>query len=169
MRYAICHPSRQHYAHDKCKSCWKTEYERTNPKARRNVLAQRRRRYRKHRASILQRQRARYHADLQRERDRAYCYRLRDNFGMTWEDYKQMERKQKSKCAICGEGPTERTRLTVDHDHVTGKIRGLLCHRCNLVIGRMEDNPKLLTSAAAYLAVVRGERELTSRPPRRAA
>ena len=59
------------------------------------------------------------------------------------------EAKQASVCVICGDQAG-----TVDHDHKTGKIRGPLCHRCNLGIGHFRDDPELLEFAAMYL---RGE------------
>ena len=52
-------------------------------------------------------------------------------------------------CQICGkDGDVE---LCVDHDHKTGKVRGLLCRYCNLGIGNLQDSPKLLRSAISYL------------------
>ncbi len=42
-------------------------------------------------------------------------------------------------------------RLSIDHDHNTGDIRGLLCHNCNVAIGHLNDDPELLDAAAGYL------------------
>lgn len=82
--------------------------------------------------------------------------RMRTNrlaqFGLTPEQYEEMLEAQSGGCAICGtpEGYAGK-RLAVDHDHQTGEVRGLLCDRCNLVLGKMEDNPELLQQAATYL------------------
>ncbi len=68
-----------------------------------------------------------------------------------------MRKKQKDKCAICGNNETMKhargtvNQLAVDHDHVTGKIRGLLCQRCNRALGLLRDDIAVLLSAAAYL------------------
>lgn len=78
---------------------------------------------------------------------------MKYRYGITWEQYEDLLLKQGFACAICrsvrpgGRGK----RLHVDHDHGTGKVRGLLCWRCNSVIGRMNDSPTLLRCAAAYL------------------
>lgn len=54
-------------------------------------------------------------------------------------------------CAICGR-PPKNQRLSVDHDHKTGLVRGLLCWTCNhRVLGNVRDNVELLMKAAAYL------------------
>jgi hypothetical protein len=52
-------------------------------------------------------------------------------------------------CSICNE--TFIKTPHVDHDHITGKIRGLLCHNCNAVLGNAKDNPQILINAAEYL------------------
>lgn len=81
---------------------------------------------------------------------------LKHRFGITLEQYDQMLATQEGKCAICGRLETHTcngviTRLAVDHDHVTGKVRQLLCHNCNAAIGYAEDSPQLLAKMIAYL------------------
>lgn len=70
-------------------------------------------------------------------------------YGMTVEQFEDLFQKQGGKCAICK--LTSKRRLAIDHDHKTGRVRGLLCVTCNLGIGNFQDNPDTLVSAAAYL------------------
>jgi hypothetical protein len=74
---------------------------------------------------------------------------LRHKFGLTPEGYMQLLAAQGEKCKICGK--SEHRRLSVDHDHVTGKLRGLLCNACNRGIGMFKDDPELLLKAIDYL------------------
>ena len=85
-------------------------------------------------------------------------YRLRSQFGITYEDYCQMEQRQNSRCACCRQPETviskqagRTRRLHVDHDHKTGKVRGLLCTRCNMAIGFLKDDPKRARLVVIYL------------------
>jgi hypothetical protein len=79
-------------------------------------------------------------------------YMVGYRFGLTKEAYEALKKKQKNRCAICrGKQVKGWKNLAVDHDHKTGKVRGLLCNRCNRVIGAMKDSPKLLWKAALYL------------------
>ena len=55
------------------------------------------------------------------------------------------------RCSICLSPPKEGRRLHVDHDHNTGRVRGLLCGPCNRAIGLFRDKPEVMTAAAAYL------------------
>jgi hypothetical protein len=68
-------------------------------------------------------------------------------------DYDALLAAQGGLCAICHQPETMRAvrRLAIDHDHQSGLIRGLLCHGCNLGIGRFGDDPNLLEAAARYL------------------
>lgn len=77
--------------------------------------------------------------------------RLRIRFKISLEDYQKMEREQNFLCAIC-EGEDDRS-LAVDHDHKTGKIRGLLCHNCNLALGNAKDSPEILMKMIKYLKI----------------
>ena len=67
---------------------------------------------------------------------------------MSFEEYQKLGTEQDWKCAICKE---YRDRLCVDHNHLTGKIRGLLCKDCNQGIGFLRDNIKLLENSIKYL------------------
>lgn len=70
-------------------------------------------------------------------------------YGITLADYVAMLRAQGGGCAICGQKPTRRN-LAVDHDHATGKVRGLLCAPCNTGLGTLESD--FPAKAADYLA-----------------
>jgi len=75
-------------------------------------------------------------------------------YGLTTQDYDRMLAAQQGSCAICREPPTGKRAnqvLHVDHDHITGKVRALLCVSCNHGLGKMKDSPALLPRAAAYL------------------
>lgn len=78
---------------------------------------------------------------------------LQRKYGITAEEYADMVARQNGVCCICGKPPQGKyTRLSVDHCHKTGRVRGLLCNRCNRAIGLFEDDPRLITVAAAYLS-----------------
>lgn len=70
-------------------------------------------------------------------------------FGLTPETYRELLAKQGGVCLICHR--VDSRQLSVDHDHLTGAIRGLLCNRCNRGIGLLRDSADLCRSAAAYL------------------
>lgn len=105
-------------------------------------------------------------------------YRLKKEYGLTLEQYDAMKAAQGGKCAICDRThsqlqPTkiQGDRLHVDHDHKTGKVRGLLCHHCNMVLGHLGDNIERMQTAIRYLqfhreqhgAVVSTEADVTAR------
>jgi len=79
--------------------------------------------------------------------------RLRWQYGITISDYTRLLESQGWCCAICRtvESGTKSGRFVVDHDHKTGKVRGLLCSDCNCGLGLYRDNPDYLVSAAQYL------------------
>jgi hypothetical protein len=76
---------------------------------------------------------------------------LQKEYGLSKEDYDRMLEEQGGICAICKKPCATKRSLAVDHDHVSGKIRGLLCRACNVVLGLMKDNPALLRISADYL------------------
>jgi hypothetical protein len=72
---------------------------------------------------------------------------LKRVYGLTPDDVSKMIDAQAGVCSICLDAPAEH----VDHDHVTGQVRGVLCFNCNVAIGQFKDDPWLLRRAIAYL------------------
>lgn len=72
-------------------------------------------------------------------------------YGISLNDYNEILERQGFTCAICQVLYSPKYKLDVDHNHVTGKVRGLLCRSCNLAIGQLKDSPIILSRAAAYL------------------
>jgi hypothetical protein len=79
------------------------------------------------------------------------------------ERYRQMFNAQNGLCAICQAKLGSRRRVHLDHDHATGKRRGLLCVRCNQLLGNANDDPCSLRQAIAYL-LQHGVKDLVSFP-----
>lgn len=73
-------------------------------------------------------------------------------YSMSATEYDQLLNQQNYRCAVCGKPTTEQTnRLSIDHCHNTGRVRGLLCIKCNSGIGMLQDSPELLFMAMIYL------------------
>ena len=70
---------------------------------------------------------------------------------MTQEDYDARFAAQGFACLICGSKDKKSSNYVVDHDHKTGKIRGIICRNCNTGIGQLNDDPELIRTAATYL------------------
>ena len=130
-KQSSCHPDRLHYAKGLCRSCysragyarWQRTWRLNNP-------------------------------------DRNLQNWLNFKYGISLFQYKTMLAKQGFKCAVCMEdapielvGTYQSRRLSVDHNHTTGKVRGLLCIRCNSFIGFARDCPEVLQKAIDYLTV----------------
>jgi hypothetical protein len=115
--------------------------------------------YQKHRHEIL----ARAKSESHRAQERAYraanpektkakhikAY-LKGVYGITLEQYETMLKHQNGKCQICRKESKGR-RLAIDHDHVTGIVRGLLCVGCNTLIGKLLDSPMRVRNVIRYL------------------
>jgi len=72
-------------------------------------------------------------------------------YGINANDYKQLLEKQNGVCKICKKSCVSRQFLSVDHCHKTGKVRGLLCVKCNTALGMLNDNVEYFTAAIMYL------------------
>jgi len=79
---------------------------------------------------------------------------LRRHFGITPEDVISMLERQGGRCAIClTQTPGGKGTFHVDHDHRTGRVRGLLCRKCNIGLGCFKDDWARLQSAVSYLRI----------------
>lgn len=85
---------------------------------------------------------------------------LQRKYGLGRYEYDQLSARQDHLCAICKRPETNNGVLKVDHCHNAGKVRGLLCHRCNAGLGHYLNNPSLLRAAAQYLEASTVEGEL---------
>lgn len=93
-----------------------------------------------------------------RYRENHKANQLKAKYGITVEDYQSMFDSQGGVCKLCGQEETTRISrgdgirsLAVDHDHNTGKVRGLLCHQCNVVLGQYEKHKDLFPKFQEYL------------------
>jgi hypothetical protein len=88
-----------------------------------------------------------------RARDAYY----RRTHGISADDFDRMLAEQHGRCAICGRAPEREAAMHVDHDHVDGHVRGLLCIDCNQGIGKLREDPSILLRAVVYLRQRGGE------------
>jgi Recombination endonuclease VII len=137
---------------------------RAKEKARRSAHRQahkpqnreRARRYREaHQKEINKRARARYQAKKHDSASPARTAQLR-RYGITPAEYDALLEKQGGACAICRK--RSKGRLCVDHCHVTGMVRGLLCNECNGALGYLKDDQASLVAALAYLGALPRDR-----------
>lgn len=85
------------------------------------------------------------------------CFNRSNISGLTVTTYDELFDKQNGRCGICGtDDPSKsdprRKRFCIDHDHKTGKIRGLLCNKCNRTVGLFDDDIDIVRSALEYLS-----------------
>jgi hypothetical protein len=83
----------------------------------------------------------------------------RNWYGITPEQYHEMLEEQSGGCYLCRKTPTDNRKLDVDHNHKTGKIRALLCTRCNSLIGQFEADADLLNKVVDYFVKFDGIEE----------
>ena len=117
-----------------------------------------------HRDQINERARLKWRTDPElREKRRLWQRKnvFQKVYGISMADYEAMFERQAGACAIC-----KRTGVTlcVDHCHLTGEVRGLLCSQCNSAIGFCSDDPTVLLAAAAYLQAARDRQEAQGSP-----
>ena len=128
-----CHPDRPNRARGLCARCYGSALRRAR------YLVQ---------PELLEAERERGRAHIKRHPDKPRRDWLRLAYGVALEDVAAMLEAQDGRCLICHR---DDVRLSVDHDHQTGRVRGLLCNNCNAGIGFLGDDPARLLDAVVYL------------------
>jgi hypothetical protein len=124
----------------RCKQCEtkRRYYQKTNTPEKLTIYKQK----------CNERRKLSYERNIIKEKNKILLHK----YGITYIDLQEMKFKQDYKCAICGISEIESKKsLCVDHDHATGRIRGLLCHYCNFSLGGFRDNIENLKNAIEYL------------------
>lgn len=127
-------------------------------KNKEKILAKDRAYYLANKKGLIQAAKARYLKDPEnyKKKNRAYCaanpervrkWHLKKAYGLTLTDFQALLDGQRGLCACCGKA----RRLEVDHCHKSGKVRGLLCHLCNVAAGAVQDHWYVAAALARYL------------------
>ena len=135
-----------------CKTCMKAATRAYRIANRARVVDYRRQHYHKNREAILACRREGKPQIL----SQCHNWKLAGKSGIRIATYNEMLFSQDGRCAICGQPETavqhgKIKALAVDHKHKTGQIRGLLCQRCNMLLGFAGDNTKILEAVVVYL------------------
>lgn len=103
-------------------------------------------------------------AIARQRKDRAHEQGVMRRYGLAEGEYRLILAAQGGFCPICLRANGRTRRLSVDHDHRTGDVRGLLCRPCNDMLGHARDDPTFFARAATYLIDPPASRVLSGRP-----
>lgn len=149
--------------HPWCKSCLLIDRQKYYNSNRNRILAHSKEYEKKNKSRIQIRKKLYYENNLDKFKDRHKKNRIKINegsrnrrlkyaYGISPNQYKILFDLQEGKCAICGKSDLgKRKNLSIDHDHKTNKVRGLLCTKCNSLLGFAEDDIDKLMKAIKYL------------------
>lgn len=93
-----------------------------------------------------------------RNPDRVRAVNLKAKYGITLDDYAEILQAQDNVCGCCGGDfklDKNKRGRHIDHDHATGRVRGIVCFKCNYILGRVDKDVEILKRAVAYLERVR--------------
>lgn len=112
-----------------------------------NCCLKNQQKYRKNNSNKIRKQQQEYYKN---HSDNFKNNRLRYKYNLTLKQHKQMYFEQNGCCVICGQ-PVPYDEISTDHNHTTNKVRDLLCHRCNILVGIIENNFILINPTIKYL------------------
>jgi hypothetical protein len=93
-----------------------------------------------------------WRAEVRRRKADNHEKRVQDTYGLEKGEYAQLYAFQGGLCALCRRATGASRRLSVDHDHATGDVRGLLCRPCNTLLGHARDKLSFFRRCISYLA-----------------
>ena len=135
---------------EKRKAMWRAQYEKYKDPKKKSERGKRY--YQKYKEKIKAKSAETYSLNPDRHR----WSRLKNQYNISEEQYNNLFVSQNESCAICYKHQSQlNQKLSVDHCHATGKVRGLLCKHCNHALGKFEDNIQTLQSAIKYLTYER--------------
>jgi hypothetical protein len=144
------HPEKKSYSKGLCRSCYEKQLINNNPEFKQKQLLNSRN-WNKKNKEYKSKYDKEYRIKNPVDKDEKYYKSILRNLGITKEDYLGLIKKSNNKCNICGKHPYENKRLHLDHCHKTGKVRGVLCTRCNWYLHTVEKNPNILNIIKEYL------------------
>lgn len=109
--------------------------------------------YQKNKPLLTEKSRSYYQANKSAIQKRTKEWHIARTYGISLKKFRKMLKNQGNKCAICRSPVPDnpKRRWHVDHNHKTGKIRGILCHNCNVALGHFKENKKVMKRAIKYL------------------
>lgn len=158
--YKCKHTDRLLYARGMCRNCYEKWLRKNNPE----YSERQRENSRKWRKKFADKKRA-SDRNWRAKKDPEYLklssrLGILNNYGLTMDDYNEMMKDQNNVCAICGKPPKKDKNLSIDHDHETGLIRGLLCFRCNFGLSYFGEDLDTIEKAFIYLLEAGSKNEI---------
>jgi len=136
ITFSKCHPKLRNYGNGLCKKCYNRDYSNKHRKTARKKNA------------AWTKEHPDYLANWQRNNpEKLAAAHRKYKYGLHPDEYQRKLKRQERKCAICKVVKP----LVVDHDHSNGKVRDLLCKKCNLMLGFASELSKNLKAAIVYL------------------
>ena len=140
----------------RCKACCKQAHQKWHQENKESRKQYDRKRYPKRKESILASNKVWRTNNKNKWTLSVKNANYKRKYGITLEEYNGRKKRQCNACAICGKEETARWRgtlrsLSIDHDHKTGRIRGLLCTKCNIALGNVNDDIGILAKMMEYL------------------
>jgi len=149
-KFAKCHPDRIVHAKGLCRSCYDKQLLNSNPEYRQRVREYHKKWDQEHINQRAEYQKKRSLLHLDRDKEVHFKNHLKRRYNLSLKEHCDLIAKTNNTCYICG-NPPHKKGLHVDHSHKTGKVRGLLCARCNWYLAVIEKDPTILNKIKDYL------------------